>query len=195
MESDVLQLSARLEGLSYFQLLSLPHRYASLAEVRQAFHAFAERFHPDLYAGASAPVREAAKESFKRAVEAYEVLRDTTLQRRYVENYLTKGVLRLPPSELQRRSVPPPPQPVAAPVDSSARDVVVRSQPLRPRTWVDDMTTDEGREVAERIERLITEGRWQDASLQMALLETIEPTNLAVKTKRNAIRRRIDRGL
>lgn len=223
-DEDIVLLFDRLPRLSYYQILSLPHRYATSAEVKRAFHEFALNFHPDLFMDATEPARIAAKESFKRAVEAYEVLRDATMQRRYVENYLKKGTLRLPPAEFSRRSIPPPPDPIAAPRKGSAPPPAAlrpqplpgmpnmsrtqtapsgalpsppaprSSQPMRPRTWVDDVETDDGKEIAERVERMVQEGRWQDALQHISLLETLEPQNLAVKTKRNAIKRRFDRG-
>jgi curved DNA-binding protein CbpA len=202
-DEDILLLCERLPGLSYYQILSLPHRYATPPEVKRAFHEFAQRVHPDEFVGAPLEVREAAREAFKRAVESYEVLRDASLQRRYVETYLKNGKLRLPPAEFSRRSIPPPPAPVAAPRRASSPPASMgqqprprlQSQPLRPRTWIDDVQTADGREVAERVERMVTEGRWKDAFQHVSLLESLEPDNLAVKTKRNAIKRRLDRGM
>ncbi|MCS6899459.1 MAG: DnaJ domain-containing protein [Myxococcales bacterium] len=186
-DDELLSLLQRLPGLSYYQILGLPHRYATPAEVKQAFHGFALLYHPDLFLNADEFLQLAAKEVFKRAVEGYEVLRDAMLQRRYVENFLKRGKLRLPPEEFSRRatiaaggqapSIPPaPPSPAS----------------LKPRTWVDEMTTEDGREVADRIERMIQEGRYQAALQQMALLIRIENTP-RVQAKEAYLRRMVER--
>lgn len=186
-DDELLSLLRRLPGLSYYQILGLPHRYATPAEIKQAFHAFVERFHPDLFHDAEEFLQLAAKEIFKRAVESYEVLRDAMLQKRYVEKFLKQGQLRLPPEEFSRRaaisaggrspSIPPPAKP---------------KEPVRERTWVDEMSSEDGREVADRIERMIQEGRYQAALQQMALLSSIED-NAHVRSKEVYLRRMVDR--
>lgn len=186
-EDDILDLLDRAGRLSYYQMLGLPHRYATPAEVKNAFHEFAQLYHPDLYHDADDHVRLAAKEVFKRAVEAYEVLRDALLQRRYVENFLKKGLVHMPPAEFSRRAAIaaggrpnsiPPPKPEAPP---------------KQKTWADEMKTDDGREVATRIERMIGEGRYQAALQQMALLTSIEGDTAAVRSKRAYLQRMVDR--
>ncbi|RYE74453.1 MAG: hypothetical protein EOO74_11520, partial [Myxococcales bacterium] len=91
-DDDVIELANRQTRQSYYQILGLPHRYASGDEVKRAFHAFAGRYHPDLFVEGSEAVRLASKEAFKRAVEAYETLRDAAMQRHYVEQFLKKGL-------------------------------------------------------------------------------------------------------
>ena len=186
-DDELLSLLRRLPGLSYYQVLNLPHRYATPAEVKQAFHGFAQLYHPDLFHDADDFLQIAAKEVFKRAVEGYEVLRDAMLQRRYVEVFLKQGQLRLPPEEFSRRaaisaggrspSIPPAPKP---------------QEPLSPRTWVDDLRTEDGREVAGRIERMIGEGRYQAALQQMALLSSIEE-HPQIRAKEAYLRRMVER--
>lgn len=187
-DDELISLLRRLPNLSYFQVLGLPHRYASPAEVKQAFHAFVQDFHPDLFHDAEEHVQLAAKEIFKRAVESYEVLRDTSLQQRYVEKFLKKKQLRFPPEEFSRRaaviaggtapSIPPPAKP---------------QEPLRPRTWIDEMQTEDGREVATRIERMSAEGRYQAALQQMSLLLSIEGDNPHALSKQVYLRRMAER--
>lgn len=181
-DEEVLSFHERVSKLSYYQILSLPHRYATPQEVKRAFHELAVGYHPDQFLQADEQVRVAAKEVFKRAVEAYEVLRDATLQRRYVERYLKQGNLRLPPVEFGR-----------SPGASEAPPARMAASPARAPSWVDDMQTEDGREVAEQIERMVQAGRLQQALNQLALLESLEPGNLAVKTKRNAVRRMLER--
>lgn len=194
-EDELVALSESLPSLSYFAILGLPHRYAAPAEVKRAFHLFAERYHPDVFALAPSDVRGMATEAFKRAVEAYEALRDAQLQRIYVENYLKRGFLRLPPAELARaRSVPPPAAPSAAPpaTPSPSRPAPPSSSRGGPSSWVGDVMTRDGREIAERVERLVQAGKWREALVQIQLIENLEPDNLKVKIKRNALRRKLD---
>jgi hypothetical protein len=212
-EEEVIALAERVEQLSYFQILGLPHRYATLAEVKASFHAFALHFHPDQFTGLDEEVKLAAKEAFKRAVEAYEVLRDARLQRRYVETYLKKGELRMAPVEFARRasmtaiptagmpagpasSGPASPVPAVPPARGSAPVPTAepRRKPLNEMTWVDEMRSADGREVAQRIDKMMREGRFQPALQQMSLLESLEPGNPAVATRMNMLRRRLDTG-
>lgn len=185
-EEDVLALAQRIDTLSYFQVLGLPHRFINPPDVKQAFHTFAELFHPDLFCDADEQVKQAAKDVFKRAVESYEVLRDKAQQRRYVEAYLTKGKLRLPPEEFSRRAAI-----AAGGVAPENRPKPPPPAPEPPRTWADQMKTEDGREVAERIERMIKENRLQAAFQQLGILESIEPQNPAVKAKVELVKRRM----
>lgn len=185
--TNLIALFRRLPTLSYFQILGLPHRYASTTEIKRAFHNFAQNFHPDLYYEEEEPIREAAREVFKRAVESYEVLRDPGLQQRYVEQFLKKKHLRFPPEEFSRRAA------IAAGGSSSITPPSLPQEPLRPRSWIDDMQTEDGREVAERIERMCTEGRYQAALQQMSLLLNLEPDNPHAINKQIYLRRMVDR--
>jgi curved DNA-binding protein CbpA len=216
-EEEVIALAERVEQLSYFQILGLPHRYATLAEVKASFHAFALHFHPDQFTGVDDEVKQSAKEVFKRAVEAYEVLRDARLQRRYVEAYLKKGEIRMAPVEFARRAsmtaiptagMPSGPSssgpaspaagrpsvagaPPAAPTPGVAGP---RPKPLSEMTWIDEMRSEDGREVARRIDKMMRDGRFQPALQQMSLLESLEPGNPAVAARMNMLRRRLDQG-
>jgi DnaJ-class molecular chaperone len=176
------ELLGKIPKLSYFQILGLPHKWAKPGDVKRAFHAFATLYHPDQYATDVDETKETAREIFKRAVEAYEVLRDADLQKRYVERYLTKGKLRLPPNafgkvdpEEQKAKKPPPPPPP-------------------PKTWIEEMATPDGREVAKRVEKMINGGKLTQALQQIGLLEQIEPKNPAVKKKEAELKRKMGVG-
>jgi DnaJ-class molecular chaperone len=171
-DADVRTLAKKIPTLSYFQILGLPHRWVKAADVKKAFHAFALLYHPDQFSGEDDDARAAAKEVFKRAVESYEVLRDDALQQRYVEQYLKKGKLRLPPTAFgkvdnataPRKKTSPPPPP-------------------KPASWVEEMETEDGREVAARVERMVKNGRVRQAQEQLSILAQIEPKNPAIKRK------------
>ena len=176
---EILAAVSKVTKVTYFQVLGLPAKYATRAEVKNAFHSFAEKFHPDQYYDAPHDVQLAAKTIFKRGVEAYEVLRDSELQTRYVKHFLKKGMARLTP-EAFNKAVP-----VGEPASSTRIKVVKEAR------WSDRMKTSDGKEVAERIEKLIAEGRFQVAFQQLGILESIEPGNQAVEDKLNLVRRRL----
>jgi curved DNA-binding protein CbpA len=98
----VLSWSEALDQADYLALLDLPEDGAATDdEVRAAFHVFAERFHPDAYQGAPEDVRDAATAVFRRGAEAYRVLRNPELRKRYLEQ-LAGGALRIDPGDLAR---------------------------------------------------------------------------------------------
>jgi DnaJ-class molecular chaperone len=171
---ELRDLLSKMPKLSYFEILGLPHKWAKPGEVKAAFHAFAQLYHPDQHGGEDDATKELSKEVFKRAVEAYEVLRDADLQKRYVEKYLKKGRRRLPPNAFGKE------EPMEAP-----------KPPPPPKTWVEEMTTDDGREVARRIERMIEGNRLQAAFQQFGILEEVERGNEAVARKLRELKRKM----
>ncbi|MBI2389534.1 MAG: hypothetical protein HYV09_08050 [Deltaproteobacteria bacterium] len=100
----VLSWAEALDQADYLALLDLaPPREGEPGpndeEIIDAFHTFAERFHPDSYADAPHDVREAALAVFRRGAEAYRVLRDVSLRQRYYR-LLEAGTLRMSPEEI-----------------------------------------------------------------------------------------------
>lgn len=81
-----------LDKLDYYTLLRIEET-ANADDVRRAFHDFAMRYHPDRYAGADLEKQERAAAIYRRGAEAYRVLTDRELRRRYDEG-LAKGTLR-----------------------------------------------------------------------------------------------------
>lgn len=97
----------RLEQLDYYTLLQVPDD-ATSDQVREAFHRFAAKYHPDKFAGAGADPRkvERAAHIYRRGAEAYKVLCDPRRRKLY-DAGLPEGRLRFDPNaEL-------PPEPVA----------------------------------------------------------------------------------
>ena len=73
-----------LDELTYYSLLGVMPD-ATPDSLKQAFHAFAEDFHPDAHSARSHDQRDSLARIFKRGNEAYRVLSDPQLRARYDE--------------------------------------------------------------------------------------------------------------
>ncbi len=71
-----------LESMNYYEILRVPND-ASPEEIQQSFHELSLRCHPDRFVEEGPEVADAAAVVFKRAVEAYNVLRKPHLRQRY----------------------------------------------------------------------------------------------------------------
>lgn len=96
---------AVLDEVDYYEILGV-ERGAGDAAIRQAFHRFAQSFHPDQHPDLDAAASGALRRVFQCGTEAYRVLSHAELRVRY-DMRLAKGTLRLNTSLL------PPPPPVA----------------------------------------------------------------------------------
>jgi DnaJ-class molecular chaperone len=99
-------------------------------------------------------------------VEAYSVLRDPASRSAY-DSALAVGHARLSPQEMER-------------VSRAKRTKGQLAPTPRKLGFVDSMSTPEAKEVAERIERLVVEGRYAQAYQQISLLQALEPDNKAI---------------
>jgi curved DNA-binding protein CbpA len=87
-----------LDEIDYYALLEIS-RDASADEIRDGFHRFALRFHPDQHVGEPARQRKALT-VFKRGAEAYRVLMHPVLRERY-DRALGEGLARLPTESIR----------------------------------------------------------------------------------------------
>lgn len=99
-------MSDRLDQLDYYTLLRVDQG-ASADAIRQAFHDFALRYHPDRFSGAPEPKRERAAQIYRRGAEGYRILMNPNARRQY-DVGLSRGELRMQP-EQQRMSERPSP--------------------------------------------------------------------------------------
>jgi DnaJ-class molecular chaperone len=145
-----------VEDLDYYQLLEVEPR-ATAAEVRNAYHAVARRFHPDRLRAEGGDVVVAAEHVAKRVAEAYAVLRDPRRRKLY-DQQITAGERRM---QL---------------VEGGAQAEKQVSDERQGKT-------PNGRRYITRANEDLTREDWKAArqNLQMAL--TFEPENAWVKEK------------
>jgi DnaJ-class molecular chaperone len=102
---EVGRLFEDLERQSYYDFLGVS-RTSDYLQVRDAFYARAQRFHPDRFVTMDAEaIKQAVYAVYKRMTEAYNVLTDPELRRLYDEG-LSEGIRRLPAVHRARRLDP-----------------------------------------------------------------------------------------
>jgi len=121
----VLKIHAVLDKLDYFRLLGVD-RNARIPDVKKAFFAIANKFHPDRNRDADPKTVEAIYEIFKRLNEAYRVLCDHE-QRKQYEACLAAGKIRLT-SEDRRTMTMAPKSPEETIQSREARQFFVKAR-------------------------------------------------------------------
>lgn len=94
-------LDEHLDKVDYYSLLGAA-RDATPEQIREAFHRFALRYHPDQHVDDAAESARALR-IFKRGSEGYRVLLDPQLRARY-DTALGRGEVRLSP-DAERKAV------------------------------------------------------------------------------------------
>jgi curved DNA-binding protein CbpA len=166
MESPDDQILAWLEALdelTYYDLFGVsPDAVAD--EIRAAFHAFCDAFHPDRHGARSAEERLALGTIFKRGTEAYAVLSDDVLRGHYDAQLAVQRSPIPPRISLSPHSRPPGSRsPGAAP----ALEDAVRSPSARP--------------FARRADELLHAGDVRQAKLQLIMANHMDPDNPALE--------------
>jgi curved DNA-binding protein CbpA len=111
-----------LDRLDYYALLGVDED-ANIVKVKEAFRAFARRYHPDRFAGASPEKLERANAIYRRGTEAFQVLTDPVARTQY-DQALERGELRL---TTEARDVSKPKSPTAAPSTPRIRSAQART--------------------------------------------------------------------
>jgi curved DNA-binding protein CbpA len=163
MDADVIrQWLAALDSISYYELFRISPDVTADG-VRNAFHAFAESFHPDLHHWRPSREQAALGYIFKRGTEAYRVLSDLELRRRYDEA-LAKGILR--------------PESLVVELDGP------RARSLAPAgsgRLVDHVRSPGARPFVVRVEELVKKGDTQQAKLQLVMAMHLDANNPALE--------------
>ena len=152
-----------LDDLSYYELFGLSPA-ATVDDIRAAFHAFCDAFHPDRHLGRSPREREAVLAIFKRGTEGYLVLCDLGFRERYdaqIAGDAGQGNVA-PRLNFSPHSRPPPGQGGGAKGPPRLEDAV-RSPSARP--------------FARRAEELIQKGELRQAKLQLVMANHKDPAN------------------
>jgi DnaJ-class molecular chaperone len=151
-----------LDELTYYELLGIAPS-ADADDVRTAFHAFCDTFHPDRHFGRSHGERESISTIFKRATEAHLVLSDAALRGRYDVQIAASARSRPPRVSFSPHSHPPQGQSAGpAKLEDAAR-----SQTARP--------------FARRADELIQAGDFRQAKLQLVMANHMDPDNDALQ--------------
>jgi curved DNA-binding protein CbpA len=157
----------RLDELDYYTLLGIEES-ATPDEVREAFHNFALRYHPDRHVGGGAEKSDRATEIYARGAEAYRVLLDPETRRRY-DRGLRRGHLRFRPEDETPSSVRPP----------SGSMTLTRTLKAAP--------------FARKAMDAIKREDWQSAHLNLRLVLQHEPDNELLKAHLAAVESKLQK--
>jgi curved DNA-binding protein CbpA len=149
--STFLAWAESLSALSYYEVLRVPPD-ASTGDIQQAFHALSLRCHPDRFVDEGPEIARAAAGVFKRAAEAYNVLRKPALRARY-DAELRKGKLKLDEH--------------AAP----------QKKTFEQRTLLMIARTPRAKKFAAKADEALSQGRLEDARLALISAAQDDPGN------------------
>ena len=167
MDGDAIrQWLGVLDSISYYELFRV-EKDASPDALRDAFHSFAESFHPDSHHWRHPTELAAIGYIFKRGTEAYRVLSDHQLRFRYDEA-LASGILRpenliIDPDGPRSQSMGPP----------GAGGPGTR--------LIDKVRTAGARPFVLRVEELAKKGDPQQAKLQLVMAMHLDARNPALE--------------
>ena len=155
--STLLAWAESLQTLSYYEILRVPEN-ASQREIQDAFHQLSLRCHPDRFVNEGHEVAGAASLVFKRAAEAYGILRKPALRRRY-DAELSKGQLKL-----DERAVTP-------------------KKRHEQRTLFMIARTPRAKQFAAKADELIAKGKLEEARIQLISANQHDPNNDELKER------------
>jgi hypothetical protein len=156
-----------LDSISYYELFRVAPDAPSDA-IRDAFHSFAESFHPDVHGWRHPNEQAAISYIFKRGTEAYRVLSDPQLRVRYDEA-VKGGILR--------------PESLVIEMDGArSQSMIPGSAAANASTrLVDKVRTPGARPFVLRVEELAKKGDPQQAKLQLVMAMHLDPKNPALE--------------
>lgn len=156
------QWLAALDSISYYELFRV-ERTVAHDDLRAAFHAFAESFHPDAHRWRHPNEQAAIGKIYRRGTEAWRVLSDPTLRARYDEA-VANGILRPEDLIVEKEG----PRSLAAPASGPGRLIdKVRSPGARPFVL--------------RAEELLKKGDPKQAKIQLVMALHMDKGNTALE--------------
>lgn len=160
--STFLAWAESLGQMTYYEILRVEER-ATIAEIQQAFHDLSLRCHPDRFVDEGPAIAEAAAAVFKRAAEAYNVLRKPAFRERY-------------DAQLRRAQGQP------EPVRFDERKIETK-QRYEQRTLFMIARTPRGKQHAAKADELLARGNLDAARIQLISASQQEPGNAELEER------------
>lgn len=151
-------MSDRLDLLDYYTLLQVDEA-ATADAIREAFHAFALRYHPDRFADAPEAKRERAAQIYRRGAEGYRVLLNPEMRAKY-DRSMKEGKLRLTSEDERQEELAK---------RSQTGGMGVRSARARP--------------FVAKAQMAMKKGDYKTAKLNLKLALTHEPGNALIQAR------------
>ena len=167
-----------LDELTYYELFGIT-KDATADEVRDAFHAFCETFHPDLHVGRDPEEQQALGAIFKRGTEAYQALGDHELRARYDEQLAAARPVRSNPPRMSSLRSPLLPTRTSAPPGEAPYEQIVRSAAARP--------------FARRAWELVAKGDLRQAKLQLVMANHLDAGNEELEAALKELEQRLSK--
>jgi curved DNA-binding protein CbpA len=161
---------ARVGHESYYDILEVPAD-ADPQTLKEAFHRFALKCHPDQYIEVEPEVARAAAEVFKRGVEAYRTLSRPAMRAKY-DAHLAKGKLRYVEGEMEEKAPAPP----------------------RRRALFEIARTPRAKQFAVKADRFIAAGKLDEARVALITALQDDFDNDELKARLDLIYKAIARG-
>ena len=155
--STFLAWAESLQTMSYYEILRVPDD-APQVEIQQAFHELSLRCHPDRFVDEGPDVAAAASAVFKRAAEAYNILRKPAFRKRY-DAELKKGQLKL-----DERAVEP-------------------KKKFEQRTLLMIARNPRAKQHAAKADEFLTKGKLDEARIQLISANQADPDNAELKER------------
>jgi DnaJ-class molecular chaperone len=162
--STFLAWAESLGTMTYYEILRVADD-APLSEIQEAFHNLSLRCHPDRFVDDGPEVAAAAGAVFKRAVEAYNVLRRPQFRQRY-DNELRKAA-----AQSQQEAV-----------RFDERKVETKPQ-HEQRTLFMIARTPKAKQFAAKADELLTRGDLEKARIQLISATQNDPDNEELKER------------
>jgi DnaJ-class molecular chaperone len=183
--ATLLAWAEELQTQNYYQVLRLGYR-ATPEEIQQAFHELSLRCHPDRFVDEGPEVAAAAAAVFKRAAEAYNVLRKPALKQRY-DGQLRAALIAEHEAKqraMQQGAAAAPSQPqvqqAAVRFDEHAVQQVKR---VEVKTCVQIAQTPSGKQHAAKADLALQKKDYDKARIAMISACQAEPNNAELKQR------------
>jgi DnaJ-class molecular chaperone len=171
--STFLAWAESLGTMTYYEILRVEHN-APVAEIQEAFHSLSLRCHPDRFVDEGPEVTAAAAAVFKRAAEAYNVLRKPQFRHRY-----DAELKRIAAQQASAVAGPPSSQQA---IRFDERKVEEKKQ-HQQRTLFMIAGNPRAKQYAAKADELLAKGKLNDARIQLITATQNDPNNEELKER------------